>query len=247
MPNQQRIDEAVDLLSGDPAYCLATIYLSEVDTSGHYYGPESAETRAAVKRVDALIARLIERMKRRGLWGRANLVIVSDHGMASTPISQRVAFEDYIDPATIEFIEGSPFFGMSARDGNQPALVEKLNRIPHLHACLARDVPERWHFQGSSRIAPVVALAEEGWTFDTRERMAHWKDPHLGNHGFDNDLESMRAIFLASGPAFKGGSLLPVFENVNVYALLAELLRLKPAANDGSLQVFLPGLVNTAN
>jgi predicted AlkP superfamily pyrophosphatase or phosphodiesterase len=88
----------------------------------------------------------------------------------------------------------------------------------------------------------VVALAEEGWTFDTREHMKSWKDPHLGNHGFDNDLESMRAIFIADGPSFRGGSRLPVFQNIDVYSLLAELLHLKPAANDGKLKVFLPVL-----
>jgi len=244
MPYSKRVEEALSYLQRAKPPCYVSIYFSAVDTAGHHFGPEARQTRDAVHSVDATIGELLAGLKQRGLWGKVNLIIVSDHGMASTPVSQRIALDDYINPATIEIIDGSPVFELSAKNGNQEALVTTLNRIPHLHAYLARDVPARWHFTGNRRIAPVVALADEGWAFETRERMSHWTGDHLGNHGFDNDLESMRAIFIAAGPAFRGGSRLPAFQNIHIYSLLADLLHLKPAATDGDLTVFLPALTH---
>jgi predicted AlkP superfamily pyrophosphatase or phosphodiesterase len=246
VPNAARVARALGYLAEAKPPCYLSIYFSDVDTAGHHTGPESKETRAAVHAVDANIGELIAGLKQQGLWGKINLIIVSDHGMAATPASQRIALDGYIDPAAVEVIDGSPVFELSAKDGNHAALVASLNRVPHLHAYLAKDLPERWHFSGSRRIAPVVAVAEEGWTFDTREHMLQWKDPHLGNHGFDNDLASMRAIFIAVGPGFQSGGRLPAFENIHIYSLLAELLHLKPAPNDGNLAVFLPVLRSAA-
>ena len=45
----------------------------------------------------------------------------------------------------------------------------------------------------------------------------------------------MRAIFLARGPDFKRGAVVAPFQNIHLYSLLAHLLGLTPAANDGSL------------
>ena len=57
---------------------------------------------------------------------------------------------------------------------------------------------------------------------------------HLSRaHGYDNRLESMRAIFVGRGPAFKQSQVVEPFENVDVYNVMAEILGLKPASNDG--------------
>lgn len=242
MPNSERVAKVLGWLAEAKPVCFTTLYFSDVDNAGHHYGPESQQVKDAVRKVDGNIGELVAGLKQKGLWGKVNLIIVSDHGMAYTPVSQQIALDDYVDENTYEFIDGSPVFVLNAKDGNNAALVTKLNQIPHLHAYLAKDVPARWHFSGNPRIGQVVAVAEEGWTFETRERMARWKDPHLGNHGFENDLESMRAIFIADGPGFKGGSTLPAFPNVDIYSLMARLLKLTPAPNDGKVDVFLPVL-----
>ena len=51
-------------------------------------------------------------------------------------------------------------------------------------------------------------------------------------------LRSMQAVFIAHGPAFRRGTTIPPFENVNIYSLLAHLLGVTPSANDGSLAPF---------
>jgi hypothetical protein len=55
----------------------------------------------------------------------------------------------------------------------------------------------------------------------------------------------MRAIFLARGPSFRGGAVVPGFENVHLYPLLAALLGVEPAPVDGRLDS-LPQLLAEA-
>jgi hypothetical protein len=49
----------------------------------------------------------------------------------------------------------------------------------------------------------------------------------------------MAALFLATGPDFPAGRVVPPFENVHLYALIAHLLKLTPRPTDGSLDSIL--------
>jgi hypothetical protein len=44
----------------------------------------------------------------------------------------------------------------------------------------------------------------------------------------------MRAIFIAHGAAFKREKVVEPFENIHVYHVMARILGLRPAKNDGS-------------
>jgi predicted AlkP superfamily pyrophosphatase or phosphodiesterase len=63
-----------------------------------------------------------------------------------------------------------------------------------------------------------------------------------GSHGYDNALPSMRAVFIARGPSFKQGQTIEGFDNVDVYPLLARLLGVPAAPNDGDPERLLPAL-----
>ena len=60
-------------------------------------------------------------------------------------------------------------------------------------------------------------------------------DQPRGSHGYDNKYESMRATFIAHGPAFKKRYVAEPFENIHVYELMCKILGLRPAKNDGNL------------
>jgi hypothetical protein len=47
-------------------------------------------------------------------------------------------------------------------------------------------------------------------------------------------------VFLARGPAFAEGVVLPPFDNVDLYPLLARLVGIRPAPNDGDAQALVP-------
>jgi predicted AlkP superfamily pyrophosphatase or phosphodiesterase len=57
----------------------------------------------------------------------------------------------------------------------------------------------------------------------------------LGRHGYDPDAPEMAALFVAHGPSFRRGVVLPPFDNVDVYPLLAKVAGIRPEPNDGRL------------
>ena len=63
-----------------------------------------------------------------------------------------------------------------------------------------------------------------------------------GSHGYDPALPSMRATFIAHGPAFRQGVVIPAFDNVDVYPLMTRLLDIPARANDGDIAPLLPAL-----
>src|SRR5690606_16617610 len=73
-----------------------TLYFDAVDHSGHVTGPDSPETHAQIVHTDTALAGLVAGLKQRGLWAETNLVVLSDHGMTSTPREQAIALDDYV-------------------------------------------------------------------------------------------------------------------------------------------------------
>ena len=77
--------------------------------------------------------------------------------------------------------------------------------------------------------------------------LQHDRTSSKGKHGYDNNLPSMRTIFLARGPGFKTGYQSIPFNNVDIYELMCTLLNLEPAPNNGTLENVLPMLKETAH
>jgi predicted AlkP superfamily pyrophosphatase or phosphodiesterase len=243
IPNSERVDTALSWLdrpdSERPSLILT--YFGDVDHAGHQSGPDSDEVRQAVAEVDTALKRLVDGLKSRGIFERVNIIIVSDHGMARIDPSQVILLDDYFDPKQAEAIVWN---GCSVNIFSSPGAEQtiysalKSKTIPHVAIYRKRDTPARFHYSGSKRIGDIVAMADEGWTLLSRERYrpptrAATGGAYRGAHGYDNRIESMRAIFIAHGPAFKQSQVVEPFENIEVYNVMAEILRLKPANNDG--------------
>ena len=221
-----------------------TLYMDEVDEAGHASGPGSRELKEAVTKVDEAIGGLMAGLRERGIEDQVNIIVVSDHGMAPTSRKRLVVLDDYIDLKTVSVADWGPPVALRALDRNNAALAEKLKRVPHAQVYLANDIPARYHYADSTRIMPVILLADDGWTIGTRGYVeSHPRWTHGGQHGYDNDLKSMRATFIAAGPAFTQHAILQPFSNVHIYSLMAYLLNLRPAETDGSINLFKSVLV----
>lgn len=214
---------------------LALLYFSAVDHMAHDSGPGAPETRAAIMGVDSAIGRLVGGIDAAGLSDRVNIIVVSDHGMAPTNRERVVVLDDYVEPAMFDVVSVSPFLAVGARNGNVRAALAALRRVPHLTVYPRDSVPARWRYTGNPRIPPIVGTADEGWVLGTREYFAR-RPPraHGGDHGYEADAVSMRALFVAAGPAFKQGRVVEPFTNVHIYDLACAILGLTPAPNDGS-------------
>jgi len=216
-----------------------TLYMDEVDEAGHDFGPRSREVKQAVATVDTAIGKLLAGLRERGIEDQVNIIVVSDHGMCSTSRKKLVVIDKYVDLKTVDVVDWGPPIAVRALDDNNAALFEKLKRVPHARAWMAADGQPHLHFSDSARIQPVILLANEGWMISSQSWVdKHPKFEHGGQHGYDNEAKSMRATFLAAGPAFANHATLAPFANVHVYSLMAYLLNLSPAETDGSINVF---------
>jgi predicted AlkP superfamily pyrophosphatase or phosphodiesterase len=236
VPGQQRVDGVVGWLElpREQRPRLVTMYFSNTDQAGHEYGPDSPEMLDAVRAVDSLVGLLVTGLERRGLLDQVNIVLVSDHGMAATSPSRAIFVDDYVDPERLDIVSTHAVLFARARGGDAAGLARALGRAPHLSVYLRGEVPERFHYRDNPRITDIVGVADEGWLVVTRAEAAARRFPG-GEHGYDNALASMRAIFIAAGPAFKRGFTSEPFQNIHVYDLICAVLGLRPAPNDGSL------------
>ena len=232
----QRVDRLLGWtdLAGDARPSFYTLYLEQVDHAGHDDGPDSAAVNAAMRDIDAALARLVDGLKARGLFDRANIVIVSDHGMTSTAPDRQIFLDDLVDLDEAGFVTGGILAGMNPKPAEAGA-VEHAILAPHEHMqCWRKSaVPARLRYGTNPRVPALLCLADDGWIITTHEDAAKRKHFSLGEHGYDNDDPNMRALFVAHGPAFKAGLRVPEFDNVDVYPLLAYLLAIRPAPNDG--------------
>jgi len=214
-------------------------YFEEPDMQGHRHGPDAPETYQAVLRVDSALAQLVRGLESRKMYDGVDIVIVADHGMEQISPEHVVYLDDVVDSASVNVVTLSPNLSISARDGDNDGLLAKLKKLPHVTAWKKGDVPARLHYGTSARITPVIAVTDPGW-------MIAWRHGRpldvLGEHGYDNADPLMRALFLAHGPDFKAGTTIDEFPNVDVYDLIARLLGVTPAPNDGTLAPFLPVL-----
>ncbi len=224
----QRVDGVLDWLKRPAAVrpSFVTLYFDTVDTAGHRYGPDSPEVNAAVGDIDRVIGRLLTGLA--AIGQPANLVIVADHGMAATPASQRILLDEVLGKDAYRAIDTGAFASIVPVAGNERSVAAKLaQRRPGMTCWPKARIPARLHYGSNPRIAPLFCLADVGWTI-VRDAQA---TIDAGNHGFDKDAPEMRALFIASGPAFRAAGRLPDFDNVDVAPLLRDVLGLPAAAN----------------
>jgi predicted AlkP superfamily pyrophosphatase or phosphodiesterase len=162
--------------------------------------------------------------------------VVSDHGMAKIEPDHLLYLDDYVDPASVVVVELGAVVSLSPEAGADDEVYRRLGRAPHLKVYRKAEIPPPFHYTESNRIQPIVAVADEGWIVTTRAYAARpGYRPPRGMHGYPPDLPSMRALFLARGPAFPRGAVVDAIPNTDVYALVAHILGLEPAPNDGRL------------
>ncbi len=244
-PADARVDQVLEWMDRPLATRpdFVTLYFEAVDTAGHRYGPQGAQTTAAVASVDKALGRLIQGLATRGLLPQANLVILSDHGMASLSPQRVVLLDEMLDTASVRrFIPYGPLIGLTPLAGKEAQVKQSLAQ-PHEHVqCWPKaELPARFDYGRNARVPPFICLAEIEWSLATRESMAR-NPPGGGSHGFDPDDPQMAALFIAHGPAFVRGAALESFSNVDVYPLLARLLGIRPQPHQGRLETFMPVL-----
>lgn len=246
VPFEDRIDTILGYFDLDPDEIPAftALYFSDPDSQGHVFGPDHAEITKAVARLDAIVGRLIDGLEKRGIFEQVTLILVGDHGMVGTCRDKYLYLEDLRSWIEIpgRWVQSQGQLLAIRPPDLVPAaeVVEKMNaglssgnieNGNRMSVYLKEDLPERLHYSDSNRICPIIGLVEEGYTVEVSRSQG---SECGGAHGYDNDFFSMRSIFIGHGPRFEKGRRIPSFENVEIYNLMASILGVKGAPNNGS-------------
>jgi predicted AlkP superfamily pyrophosphatase or phosphodiesterase len=237
--NEQRVNTVLDWMRRPAAIRprLVTMYFDTVDTAGHRFGPDrSAELDAAITEVDARIGDVVRGVEAMGV--RANFVITADHGMAATAEDRVIQLQDLIDPASYIAVETGPYAAIEPAAGTDDRVYQALLK-PHDHmACHRKEaLPAQLHYGKNPRVAAIICIAQNGWTILSGTPPYPVKG---GAHGYDPANPDMHAPFMAFGPAIKPTAGLPLFDNVDVYPLIAALTGFAPLPSDGDAATLAP-------
>lgn len=237
VPNGARIDTVISWLhpEGEVKADFSTLYYSDVDYYGHRFGPHSEEVDRRVREADEWIGYLLEQMEANGLSDMLNLIIVSDHGMAKLSEDRIIFLDDLIDLGYVDLIDWTPVAMIRPDQGKTGEVYRRLKENEeNYRVYLKEDLPDRYHFKNHYRIPDIIMIADLGYTITTHQFLDE-RGLITATHGFDNQLPEMHAFFLAKGPDFQQGLEVNVIESIHLYELMVNILKLQPAANDGSI------------
>ncbi len=240
IPAPERVEQVLAWLDleEDERPSFVTMYFEHVDDVNHDVDPESSpEIGAAIRKVDAFLGLLLGGLDARGITETIDIIVVSDHGITARTPDRAILLDDYIDLRTAGIIDWHPVAALRPEASEIDNVFNALHGAhPNLQVYRKGDTPDRYRYNDHRRIAPIIAIADEGWSITSRSYFdRNRKRFGFGSHGYDHELRSMGALFVASGPSFKSGLTVPPFQNIHLYELMCSVLGLDPAPNDGTL------------
>ncbi|ROT68020.1 hypothetical protein C7M84_013863 [Penaeus vannamei] len=100
------------------------------------------------------------------------------------------------------------------------------------------DIPEKYHFKNNKYVHEIVVSAEKGnfvmASHSDKQLPARSDFVYYGAHGYDPDVQDMKGIFFAKGPAFQKGKIIEPIHVVDVYQVLTHVLGLTPQPHNGT-------------
>jgi len=232
MTHEARLETLLGWLSRSQALRpdFVTLYFSDVDSAGHSAGPDSEAVRLATRKVDQTIGDLVAALKQRGVWAQTTLVIVSDHGMALAKPQNVIHVKTVLDgfpDARWEWLGATA--GVRLNGESTQGVLTALSKLSHLACWPKALMPERFRYGTHRRIPDIVCLSDVGHSVsDNPERAGP-----LGQHGYDPALTDMHGILILSGPRIRQAQL-GLVDNLEIYGLLVNLLKIEGEKNDGA-------------
>ena len=194
-----------------------TVHLVDCDAMRHWYGAESPEAHAAMERLGQRVQRIVDAVKRAGLYDETVFCVVSDHGQLDAP--RGVLLDQKLRASCGARAQS---LGMGAYIfGGDPAAARRALEENAEAWGVARVLGEKklraLHAPGDVHLA-VDALP--GYCFIDRA------EETFGEHGFSLDCPQARTLWYLAGPGVKKGVTLPEENLVNIAPTLAQLMGL---------------------
>ncbi|XP_053700073.1 ectonucleotide pyrophosphatase/phosphodiesterase family member 2 [Synchiropus splendidus] len=218
------------------------VHAEQPDTSGHKMGPSNSELDGPLRAVDRVLGQLMDGLKQMKLHHCVNVVVVGDHGMEEAHCEQTEYLSTYLTnvddmvliPGSLGRIRPRPGRGSRFHPEAIVANLTCKKQSQHFKPYLKQHLPKRLHYANNRRIEDVHLLVERRWHVARKAPEGRRQCGFAGDHGYDNKMNSMQTVFLGLGPAFKHKTKVPVFENIELYNMMCDLLGVKPAPNNGT-------------
>jgi predicted AlkP superfamily pyrophosphatase or phosphodiesterase len=205
---------------------LICFYFPEVDHAGHDYGPDSPQTRNAVRRLDRAVRKLVDAVKTTGL--PVNFVFVGDHGMTNIDTKNTLRLPAVVDSSKFYIPRGFELLALYAKDKNdiEPTYHALKKEARHYSVYLRNEMPARLHYSEKDDSMQVIGdiLLVPHWP----KKFYHTHGPPgPGAHGFDPYLvKDMHTVFYAWGPNIRPRMRVAPTNNVDVYPVITRILGL---------------------
>ena len=210
---------------------LIMLYFNEPDYTAHKYGPLDASVFEKVKYLDNILGELIIGINKISFTNKINLIIVSDHGMASISKNRMIILDEYIDLNNWNVNGSGPLVQLTPnRNYNKIKMSQfwiELQNIPNIKAYKKEHLPEYFHFNNINT-GEFIVMADEGWMISKKNIQNNNIFSLKGMHGFDSSSKKMHGIFYAMGPDFIKGMTINSFDNIHIYPLLCNILDIQP-------------------
>ena len=215
------------------------VYFDATDTSGHNYGPNSNEVNQSIMKEDSLIGELFEGLRKLDLLDSTNVIVLSDHGMTELSPKRIINIYEILSGLNFKTQDKGTMMLIYPDENQKKEVYQKLKESEtNYKVYWKEDLPEYLHYKNNYFVADIIVLADMGYSiFDRKDIEKYSKHFPLGNHGYDPSNLDMHGIFYAVGPDFKNGYTTGTLNNIDIYPLLAKILRIFPNNNiDGKLE-----------
>jgi arylsulfatase A-like enzyme len=215
---------------------LLLLHLVQADHFQHHAGPDSAETRQAIARLDAHVATVLAAVDEAGISDRTSVIVVGDHG-----------FEDYTGVVHTNAIlaraglRDCPALGNGWRAtahaaGGSAAIIMRpdagADAVTAAEAAVRAAAADRYQVLTRSELDALGAMpgaafgleAAPGWTFDGGCWRGLTSRRSGGVHGALPSRPGMATGFIAAGAGIRRGVVLDRMRLIDVAPTAARLL-----------------------
>jgi predicted AlkP superfamily pyrophosphatase or phosphodiesterase len=242
--NVDRVRMILDMIddsSKNPSFIAA--YFQRLDDLGHELGPNDPEIPKEIRNSSSSLQYLMEQLGVRNLLNHTDVIVVSDHGMAQ--VNNYVLLDDvvpnFMDRVFVYEWQASktPICVICNLEVRNPSEIDSimmlLNADSGITCYLKNDIPDGWNVKTSQRVGQIMCVSKNGIVM-TLKSQTSWRP--LGEHGYDNASENMKAIFLAQGPSFQKKVVLDEFQNVELLNVFGKILGVEVGSNNGTLDFY---------
>ncbi|XP_070556215.1 ectonucleotide pyrophosphatase/phosphodiesterase family member 7-like [Ptychodera flava] len=242
----ERIDTVIGWIADDDID-ITFLYYNLLDDVMHVVGQPSPAGDSIIadkilSDINDDIHHLLEKLEERDLFDKVNVLYTADHGHVE--VEGQIKLFDYISEDDLDFylFSDAAFTQLLPKEGKLEQVYQALDGAhPHMHVYKKEEMPEHLHYSNNERILPLVVIADPPFQLMTADRSIKSSE-----HGYDYMNQEMWTMFYAHGPSFKKGYEAKGFQSVDIYPLMCEILDIKPAPNNGSLDNVKDMILDTA-